>query len=150
MPGRCTAVLIEPIRHVYHKLLQSYADCTGPVRFENVAVGNRFEVRDFYRLRENADPRRDGFPDYFRQLGSLLPDRVTTLWDSYEQRQFGENQAAKRYLAENTVVEKVFVVTLADIVAKHELQRVDLLQIDAEGFDYEIIKTIDFAPCVRA
>jgi hypothetical protein len=35
-------------------------------------------------------------------------------------------------------------MTLSSLLAKHAVQTVDLLQIDAEGYDYEILKTIDF------
>ena len=34
--------------------------------------------------------------------------------------------------------------TVESILRQHGFDTVDLLQIDAEGYDYEIIKTIDF------
>src|SRR5262249_55791105 len=87
--GSCTAILIEPVRHLYYQLLQNYADCFGPVFFENVAVSDAFGIQDFYRLREDADPGRQQIPEFVKQLGSLLPDRTTSLWDSYEQHHQG-------------------------------------------------------------
>ena len=36
-------------------------------------------------------------------------------------------------------------MTLAGLLEKHGFKGLDFLQIDAEGFDYEIIKSIDFA-----
>jgi hypothetical protein len=35
-------------------------------------------------------------------------------------------------------------LTLESLLGKHRVERVDLLQIDTEGFDFEIIKMIDF------
>jgi hypothetical protein len=35
-------------------------------------------------------------------------------------------------------------LTLESLLAKHRVERVNLLQIDTEGFDFEIIKMIDF------
>ena len=32
-----------------------------------------------------------------------------------------------------------------DLFQKHGIQKIDLLQIDTEGFDFEIIKMFDFA-----
>ncbi len=35
-------------------------------------------------------------------------------------------------------------LTLESLLKKHQVERVNLLQIDTEGFDFEIIKMIDF------
>jgi hypothetical protein len=35
-------------------------------------------------------------------------------------------------------------LSLENLLAKHRVERVNLLQIDTEGFDFEIIKMIDF------
>ncbi len=35
-------------------------------------------------------------------------------------------------------------MTINNLVSKHKLPRIDLLQIDTEGFDYEVLKQIDF------
>ena len=40
--------------------------------------------------------------------------------------------------------QSVKLITFADLVKKHKLSHVDLLQIDAEGHDFEVIKGIDF------
>lgn len=40
--------------------------------------------------------------------------------------------------------QSVKLVTISDLVKKHKLSHVDLLQIDAEGHDFEVIKGIDF------
>ena len=38
-------------------------------------------------------------------------------------------------------------VRLSQLVSDHSIDRLDLLQIDAEGFDFEILKTFDFSSC---
>ena len=37
----------------------------------------------------------------------------------------------------------IHCLTLRDLLAKHGVARVDIYVIDAEGFDYEIVKQID-------
>jgi len=39
---------------------------------------------------------------------------------------------------------EVNCLTIEDVLQQANLERLDLLQIDAEGYDYEIIKSIDF------
>jgi FkbM family methyltransferase len=47
--------------------------------------------------------------------------------------------------AEKIIEEKVPVITPKHIMEKYGIQTMDLLQIDAEGFDYEVIKIFDIA-----
>jgi len=59
--------------------------------------------------------------------------------------QMGENPAYKKFVTENSVTEVVQCETLSALLNKHNLSSPDLLVIDAEGYDFEILKTIDFA-----
>src|SRR5690606_10682341 len=38
----------------------------------------------------------------------------------------------------------VRVSTLAQVLAEHDVFRIDILQIDVEGYDYEVLKQFDF------
>jgi hypothetical protein len=40
---------------------------------------------------------------------------------------------------------KVQVSTLSDVLVRNQIQDVHLLQVDTEGYDYEVLKTVDFA-----
>lgn len=135
--GECTALLIEPVSHLFKQLTANYAKCPADIRFENAAVAEEAGHRDFWRLREGADLA--GMPDWMNQLGSLLPERIDTMWDACEQ-----NPAHKRFLAENTIMDRVRCATVDGLRRKHGIGEIDFLQIDAEGYDYEILKTIDF------
>lgn len=42
---------------------------------------------------------------------------------------------------------KVRVSTLNKLVDKYSISKIDLLNIDAEGYDFEVIKSIDFGKC---
>lgn len=137
------AVLVEPVAEYYERLRLSYAGVPG-VRFENVAIAESAGTRDFFRLA--ADPAAHGLPPWLSQLGSLRADRMTTLWDRYERGHLAsESDTLTRFYREHQVTEQVTCITFETLLARHGLDQVDLLQIDAEGYDYEILRTIDFA-----
>lgn len=135
---KCSAILVEPVRYLFEQLAANYRGCEGVV-LENVAIADRNEVREFYRLDENVDLRASGMPEWLNQVGSLLRQRMGQMWDQCEQ-----DQAYKRFISEHTVVDRVQCITFDDLLHRHQIQRIDFLQIDAEGYDYEIIRTIDF------
>ena len=35
-------------------------------------------------------------------------------------------------------------ITFNDLIKKYKVKKIDLLHIDTEGYDYEILKTLDF------
>lgn len=133
---RTVVVLVEPVRTHFDALVRNYEDLPF-ARFENVAVADRPGTRDFYRL--GVDPVEHGFPEWLAQLGSLRADRMTHLWDAYER----EPRLRDFYLA-HRVVDRVRCVTLHELLDQHAIAELDLLQIDAEGYDYEILRTLDF------
>jgi len=114
------------------------------VRFEHAAIAEHAGTRGFFRLA--ADPVAHGLPAWLAQLGSLRADRMTALWDRYERGHLAaESDTLTRFYREHQVIEPVTCITFDMLLARHGLTRVDLLQIDAEGYDYEILRTIDFA-----
>jgi FkbM family methyltransferase len=129
-------VLVEPIREYFDQLRQNY-EGVGNLYFENVAIAEKEGEIEMFRL--NADPVAHGFPEWLSQLSSLKKERMEELWDNYER-----HEEAKRFYLEHRVTEKVKAVTLQQLLDKHQIKQLDLLQIDAEGYDYEILKTIDF------
>lgn len=43
------------------------------------------------------------------------------------------------------MVDHVRCITFDELLRRHDKSEIDLLQIDAEGYDFEILKTVDFA-----
>jgi len=108
-------------------LLNNYKDRDQLV-FENVAISNKNGFRNFYYIKENSDSLLtlcDQIGPFDLSLLLRLKDKIPDI----------EN---------NIVAEKLPCVTLNSILQKHKVGHMDWLQIDAEGFDYEIIKTLDF------
>lgn len=133
---RCKIVLIEPVREYFEKLRENYREVEG-VSFENVAIAEESGERDFYRL--GVDPVECGYPAWLSQLGSLRADRMNELWRKYE-----NDEKLRQFYLDNMTVEKVTCITFEELLQRHQIQELDLLQIDTEGYDYEILKTIDF------
>lgn len=130
------AILVEPVHEYFERLRENYRGLEG-LHFENIAIAETSGERDFYRL--GVKPGDFGFPDEVEQYGSLMADRMTDMWQRY-----GGDERTKEFYQKHRVVERVRCLTLADLLAKYDIKQLDLLQIDAEGYDYEILKTIDF------
>ncbi len=135
---RCRAVMVEPVRHLFEQLSANYANFHG-VTCENAAIAEVAGTRDFYRLREGIDLQAHGLTPWAEQLGSFLPEQMNSLW-SHDPG----NTTLRAFVEANIVVDKVRCMTMHDLLEKHELTDVDLLQIDTEGYDYQILRTIDF------
>lgn len=130
-----TVVLIEPVAEYFEQLRSAYAGM--PVHLENVAITDEAGERDFYRL--GVDPVAHGQPAGLSQVGSLRADRMTMPWDGWD-----VERGMQKFWLQHRVVEKVRCDTLQAVLDRHNLANIDLLQIDAEGYDYEILRTIDF------
>jgi FkbM family methyltransferase len=97
--------------------------------FENAAVAKHGGTLPFYRLKEEYASL---FHADHGTLASLDPEHIL-------------KHLSKRVdAAEALSVTEVSSVTFSELLAKHGIERIDLLQIDAEGRDAEIIETIDF------
>jgi FkbM family methyltransferase len=135
-------VLVEPVAEYFDRLRAAYASLPG-VQFENAAIAETRRVRDFHRL--SVDPAAHGYPSWLAGVGSLRADRMTQLWDGYEKEHGQEAyEDIRRFYEAHHVVEPVSCITFQDLVDRHGIAEIDLLQIDAEGYDYRILQTIDF------
>jgi FkbM family methyltransferase len=135
--GRNTkVVLVEPIREYFDLLCENYS-IIPKIEFENVAIAETAGVMDMYRL--DVNPLEHGYPAWLAEMSSLKKERMEELWDKHER-----NQELKQFYLEHRVVEKVNCMTLQQLFDKHQIRQLDLLQVDAEGYDFEILKTLDF------
>lgn len=121
-----SAVLVEPVAHLFGELEQRFGAAAN-LRFENSAIGPRNCRKTIYRLGE-----REGLPEWSRGLGSFNRDVILG----------HENQVAD--LRKYVIPEKVNCITFNKLMEKHGLQVVNVLQVDTEGHDYEIMKSLDF------
>jgi FkbM family methyltransferase len=129
-------IVVEPVQSFFNILLKNYSGIPG-VAFENVAISDRNGPAWFYRL--GVDPVEHGQPEFLSQLGSLKEERMKSLWDNYENM-----VECQDFYLKHRVKEKVNCITFTELISRHRLAKIDLLQIDVEGYEFEILKTIDF------
>lgn len=127
--SRWKGIVIEPVPYIFEKLKQTYRTCPGII-FENVAIDSEDGVRTFYRLEENDDQQ---VPEWYDLLGSFKKEAIVRQRDRIS------------HFDDYLISEEIRCLSLSSLVRTHEIRRVDLLHIDAEGHDYEIIKSIPFA-----
>jgi FkbM family methyltransferase len=117
-------VLVEPQARFFQALCSTYAD-QPRLTIRNVAVGERDEVRPFYRVKEGPT-----IPKWAAQLASFDPTTIL------------RHDDGRIRLEENLVCEQVQCVCFESLLA--DTEHVDLLQIDAEGYDGTLIRLFDF------
>lgn len=116
-------ILIEPQKEVFKQLVKNHKHNPGLI-FENVAISNDSEPKEFFFIEKTPD----------------LPDFVTKL-SSFERR-VTEDVLTKFPNAKVKSV-KIPCTTIQELVKKHQVNKVNLMLLDTEGFDYEILKTVD-------
>jgi len=129
-------IVVEPVKEFYDQLVKNYEGIPG-VAFENVAISDRSGPASFYRL--GVDPVAHGYPAWLSQLSSLKEERMTKLWDQFE-----KDQNFKSFYLQHRIKETVQCMTFSELVSRHNLASLDLLQMDVEGYEFEILRTIDF------
>lgn len=120
---RWKGILVEPLEKEFSRLRQTYMSHEGLV-FENVAISNKNERRKIYKLKEDKIEH-----DWQRGIATLVPDKH-------------KDMSAMRQ--DDLVVEVVECITFNTLISKHGVKHIDLLQIDTEGYDYDIIRSVDF------
>lgn len=134
--GGARAVLVEPIKQYYDRLRQNYAGYPD-IEFANVAIAESEGTREMYTL--NVDPTKYGYPEWLSQLSSLKSERMGKLWDQYE-----HNPDYKAFYLKHRTVELVKCITIGQLLQQYQIEKPDLLLLDVEGYEYEILKTLDF------
>ena len=109
-------IIVEPQKDAFEMLRRNYAD-DPRVLLVNAAVSAVDEMRDFFTVKDS-------------------PEQVAS---------FDRNHLLKSKVpAERIVCTKIRCRTLNGLRLEYGFRKFDLVQIDAEGHDYEIVKTIDF------
>ena len=78
------------------------------------------------------------------EKGFICENLAISNKDEFRDFYYVEPDDAYEYPELKTYSKKVECITYLDLLKRHSIETVDILQIDTEGFDYEIIKSIDF------
>jgi FkbM family methyltransferase len=130
--SRWRGIIVEPIPALFEQLKANYQGRRNLI-FENVAITEADGEREMTWIPEQTI-REHQLPGITKGIATLLPDRnYIRLFHSYAK------------------TARVQTTTLKTLLARHDVKRIDLLQIDAEGYDIKILDQLDlslFKPCI--
>ncbi len=121
---RLQGLVVEPLPDLFGQLLDNYCKFPSIVPV-NCAIHNTEKEMTLYRV----DPARtQGLPEWSKGLAS-----------------FSQQHHELTGIPQDVIVsQKVACMSLSELMAAHQYPRLDLLQIDTEGYDAEIILGIDY------
>jgi FkbM family methyltransferase len=129
-------IAVEPNERMFARLKQNLGRFPGVV-FENAAVAERSGTRDFYLVEDDVPESLS----WVHQNGSLHEGylrKTIGLMRTYEFR--GPVPADLESKIRKSTVP---CLSFDDLMRKHGAERVDFLNVDTEGNDYQLIRTID-------
>jgi FkbM family methyltransferase len=131
-------VMVEPLPRVFARLRENYRGRDG-VAFENAAIADADGHVPFYYVAPAEDPSQDD--PIWSMVGSLsraeVERAISRIRNVFRDAPFGDVESR----IERTDVQ---CLTFESLCRKHAIRKLDLLLIDAEGYDYKIIQGIDF------
>jgi FkbM family methyltransferase len=130
-------VLIEPQKKIFARLRYNYRKM-GNLFFENAAISDRNGEFPLYKIAFTDADWASGISSFRKEA---LENNIKS---GYVERKARESGIPLPPREEFICTEIVNCITFNDLVAKYNPDRIDLLQLDAEEYDYEIIKSIDF------
>jgi FkbM family methyltransferase len=120
-------ILVEPEKKNFKNLMNTYSLTEGLI-FENVGIGTEKSEMLFYKVKDVTEQE----PGWYDQIGSF--NKKVFLMNI----EFGKN------LSSRISIERLPVISFDDLLQKNSFRKVDLLHTDTEGFDYKILRSIDF------
>lgn len=129
--GAWSGLMIEPVPYVFERLEENFRD-NDRVAVANVAIADRSGTRSFYFVAEQVDDSQGVAIGWYDTIGSFDRDHLfkhAALIPNLEQR-----------------IERIEVPcrTIEQVCADHGIDNPDLVMIDVEGFDAEVVSSIDF------
>jgi FkbM family methyltransferase len=131
-----TGVLVEPLPDIFEMLKANYAGQGGLV-FENAAVTEKDERREIHRVPLES-VGGGSVPGWAFGASTLVPDKT---------RFARRNSPAPLHdaLSAAAITEEVRCLSLTSVLDKHAVERIDVLQLDTEGYDARILRQLDLA-----
>lgn len=121
-----TGILVEPQIDVFERLKQNYSECGDRLVFENLAISDADRLTLYLP------------PEGWAGRDQVYAESIVSNDAGVIARQIGTDPANLRRI-------DVPAMTLDALFAKHGIAELDLLQIDAEGYDWQVLQTLDLA-----
>jgi FkbM family methyltransferase len=131
LSGAWNGVMVEPVPHVFERLRRNYGALEG-IALENAAISDQDGRLPFYHLAAVDDPQREGLPSWYDAFGSLSRENVVAHRDLIPD------------IERRLVRTDVACMTFESLCRKHGLRELDVLVVDAEGYDWTILRGVDF------
>jgi len=134
---RWSEVLLEPQNHVYHTLLKPIYRHHKELVLVNAAIGEQDGEASLYKISFSNDRWATGLSTFVKPSLQHMVDDGTI---KARAAKYGSKPPAdsSTWIAE----EKVQVLSPQTIIKNYNLSRINLLMVDAEGFDYEVVKMV--------
>lgn len=126
-----TGVMVEPVPYVFERLRRHF-EGNGRIAVENAAIADREGSRPFYHLAEAAGDEGGAPIWWYDAIGS------------FEREHLYKHESVIPNLESRVRQIDVECMTVGDLLRKHGMDAVDLILIDTEGYDAEIVGSIDF------
>ena len=136
---RWTGIILEPQRNVFeHELKKTYKN-NKRIRLINAALDQQDGSRILYKISFSNKRWATGLSSFVK---SKLEDNVNAGYvdECAKKHQDNPPKDRKYYIAE----EKVDCISFASLKEQFNIQKLNFLIIDTEGYDFEIIKMFDF------
>lgn len=130
---RLSGIPIEPQLDVF-KLLQETYKNYPMVKCVNAAIAGETGDQSFYVVKESIKTREN-----FSSVTGIATFNKDILRRTFKKK-------LPKGVSVDDYIEEIPVKALSfnDLLKEHKIKRVDMIQIDCEGYDYEILKMIDF------
>ena len=125
-------IMVEPVPYIFERLRRNVGDISG-ITLENVAIADSDGRRPFYTVEEVKDPELESLPSWYDLIGSFHRDSLLTFQDSIPD------------IEDRIVRLEVPCLSFESLCRKHGVTELDLLLIDVEGYDGELLRSIDFS-----
>ncbi|MCX6272517.1 MAG: FkbM family methyltransferase [Bacteroidetes bacterium] len=120
---KLAGLIVEPVKEYFDELKITYAS-QPQVQLANVAIFEKDMTTTLYRVR----PGSAGLPEWSKGIASLDP----------------EHHKKSGIPGEVITTEEVKGITLNSLFSTYRITHLDLFQTDTEGYDYAILKMLDF------
>jgi FkbM family methyltransferase len=128
--SRWSGIMVEPVPYVFERLRANYGDLDR-VTLENAAIADRDGRMPFYHLAQAGDEDLERLPSWYDGIGSFSREAV-----------LGHARHIPD-IDERLVETSVPCLAFDSLLERHGVERVDLLLIDTEGYDWEILRGLD-------
>jgi FkbM family methyltransferase len=122
-----SGILVEPLPFLFEQLKRNYSRArSSSLVFENIAIAGDAPEKKIYYFNVAGAGRE--VPAWLNLLASFRPEHL--------------EKVQKVYPHLEILSTTVPCMTLDQLLSKHSIDRLDLLHIDTEGWDFEVLKTL--------